>query len=70
MIVGAPYDGPDHKGAIYVYLGSSERKASGQWKYAQVPKIIIILSPLLLNYSVILIKENYLMIRQKSYDFR
>ena len=45
--MGAPYDGPDHKGAIYVYLGSSERKASGQWKYAQVLKIIIITSLLL-----------------------
>ena len=37
MLVGAPYDGPDHKGAIYVYLGSAIRKQQGtEWKYAQV----------------------------------
>lgn len=36
MIVGAPYDGPDHRGAIYVYLGSKVRLTLGSWKYAQV----------------------------------
>ena len=37
MLIGAPYDGPDHRGAIYVYLGSAIRKAQGtEWKYAQV----------------------------------
>ena len=37
LLIGAPYDGEDHRGAIYVYLGSSERKASGKdWSYAQV----------------------------------
>jgi hypothetical protein len=42
LLVGAPYDGEDHRGAIYVYLGSSERKASGkEWSYAQVKAIKI-----------------------------
>ena len=39
MLVGAPYDGPDHRGAIYVYLGSSIRRTNAnkiEWKYAQV----------------------------------
>lgn len=35
MIVGAPYDGPEHRGAIYVYLGSQEMD-SEKWNYAQV----------------------------------
>ena len=42
MLVGAPYDGPDHKGAIYVYLGSAIRKQQGtEWKYAQVQMIYL-----------------------------
>jgi len=24
LVVGAPYDGPDHQGAIYIYLGTAE----------------------------------------------
>ena len=41
LLIGAPYDGEDHRGAIYVYLGSSERKASGkEWSYAQVNAVI------------------------------
>ena len=43
MIIGAPYDGPDHRGAIYVYLGSAIRytkdeNGKSNWKYAQVLK--------------------------------
>ena len=33
LIVGAPYDGPDHQGAVYIYLGGPEGVNK---KYAQV----------------------------------
>ena len=36
MAVGAPYDGPDHKGAVYIYLGSSNSDDMEKWDYAQV----------------------------------
>lgn len=33
LIVGAPYDGADHRGAIYIFLGSEDGILG---KYAQV----------------------------------
>ena len=33
LVVGAPYDGPDHQGAIYIYLGTTEGISK---EYAQV----------------------------------
>lgn len=33
LVVGAPYDGPDNRGAIYIYLGSTEGVVN---KFAQV----------------------------------
>ena len=37
IAVGAPYDGPDHRGAVYIYLGSETRSSSGEkWDFAQV----------------------------------
>lgn len=35
LVVGAPYDGPDHQGAIYVYLGTTEGISKS---HAQVSK--------------------------------
>ena len=36
MAVGAPYDGPDHRGAVYIYLGSDQPEALAKWDFAQV----------------------------------
>ena len=33
LVIGAPYDGPDHQGAIYIYLGTPEGISK---TYAQV----------------------------------
>ena len=33
LVIGAPYDGPNNKGAIYIYLGTSEGISK---KHAQV----------------------------------
>ena len=35
MAVGAPYDGADHKGAVYIYLGMSNPDEVTKWDYAQ-----------------------------------
>ena len=34
--MGAPYDGPDHRGAVYIYLGSDRPEVLASWDYAQV----------------------------------
>ena len=41
LVVGAPYDGPEHSGAIYIYLGTSEGISKN---YAQVREILMKLS--------------------------
>ena len=33
LVIGAPYDGPNHRGAIYIYLGTTEGISK---KHAQV----------------------------------
>ena len=49
LVVGAPYDGAEHRGAVYIYLGSEDGVHK---KYAQVSVPYSHLSPSGLRLSI------------------
>ena len=53
LVVGAPYDGPDHQGAVYVYLGTLDgiSKKHSQVIYGKE------VNPQLVNQDLILLYE-------------
>ena len=64
LVIGAPYDGEDHSGAIYIYLGTPDGISQ---THSQVLYVTLVFS--YQNCSDLLWEKNVLVIKKKGWEF-